>query len=213
MVILLGGALLVACGGEGGSTTQAGPVTTVPAPSTTTVPVEDDGFLLYESSSDDFRLLIPSDWTAISADDITSEEFTSTLTEEFGEGFTNQVVATLGESGKLFVVDLSGQDAFAANLNVIQSPFSGIPLDDYDEAMAGQLGMLGVDDLQATTTELPAGAAITGTYSVPAFDSRASVAVIFTPTNEEWTITISYGDMTDLGFDPIQVFESFELAN
>jgi hypothetical protein len=128
---------------------------------------ESGGLATYEVASFGFSIGVPSDWTALSADEALDDEVLDAIRENDPE--LAPIVDQIGREDspiKLFALAPEPDDGFTTNLNVvvIEDVPEGTTREDYFAASTNQIEDLGATGAEEERTDLPAGEALVLRY-------------------------------------------------
>ena len=128
---------------------------------------EEDGLTTYEVASSGFSIGVPSDWRALSADEVVDDEVLDAIRESDPE--LAPVIDQIGTESspiKLFALAPEPDDGFTTNLNVvaIDDVPEGTTREDYFAASASQVEAFGVSGIEEERLDLPAGEAMSLRY-------------------------------------------------
>lgn len=194
------------------STTTAAPTTTLGTTTTPSQTVSAD-LVDFDGSAFGFTMLVPGDWTAVTPSELFSDdELAEYLVEAVGEDIAEQVTALFSANAVLFAIDPVPRNGVSDNVNVIRSPSSGIGIEDAERSIREQMEAVGAENVETEIVTVPAGEALLAYYDHPQFGNQGTSSTIFTDM-DEWTITISYSDTPGLGFDPMEIINSFQVVD
>jgi hypothetical protein len=122
------------------------------------------GFALLEG--DGVSIAAPEGWEHLDAEDLAmdSEEFAAAYPDA-PEGMVEQGINVFEQGAVLVAFDLSGREAFASNVTIIDVPGEA-PLGAIEGQASSELGTLGGEVLDSGLVDLPAGEALRIDYTL-----------------------------------------------
>jgi hypothetical protein len=202
--------LIAACSGGVAATT-----TTSRAPTSAV-----DSFQLEPYSGEGFEILLPSRWTVVGADDITSGGLAALIEEGMSgmdlpagmdsDAFADQIAALFAQGGKLFALDVIGSSpGFVDNINIIMLPLPGLTAEGVLAVTVQQFeDVFGATVTSSEVEQLPAGEAAVVRYRgfTPVIEG---ISVTILTDTQQWAITLSASDADRLDAMFVAMLESF----
>jgi len=204
---------LAACSGDDAATT-----TTSQAPSSAV-----DSFELELYAGEGFEILLPSRWTVVGADDISSGGLAALIEEGMAgmdlpagmdsDAFAGQIATLFEQGGKLFALDVVGSSPeFVDNINIVMLPLPGLTIERLLAVTVQQFeDVFGATVTSSEVERLPAGEAALVRYHgfTPVIEG---ISVTILTATQQWAITLSASDADRLDAMFAAMLDSFREA-
>jgi len=206
--ILLVSVIAAGCGDDATTTTSAGSSVVV------------DSFDLELYAGEGFEILLPSRWTVVGADDISSGGLAALIEEGMAgmdlpagmdsDAFAGQIATLFEQGGKLFALDVVGSSPeFVDNINIVMLPLPGLTIERLLAVTVQQFeDVFGATVTSSEVERLPAGEAALVRYHgfTPLIEG---ISVTILTATQQWAITLSASDADRLDAMFAAMLDSF----
>jgi len=185
---------------------------TIPTTSTTELVVSEapSGFQEFGGAEVGFTMWVPEGWVTLGGEDFDPEAIAEALGDSFDPDTFQMVESAFAGGGLLFSLNPVSVDEFHNNINVIQSPPSGLTAQDLvDPTVSYFEDNLGATQVEAAVVEVAAGEAVRVSYLFPQIGNEGVIYQVVTE-DATWIVTFSAGDINAIGFDISELIDSFQ---
>lgn len=179
-----------------------------------------DSFELELYAGEGFEILLPSRWTVVGADDLSSGGLTALIEEGMSgmdlpdgmdaDAFADQIATLFAQGGKLFALDAIGSSpGFVDNVNIVALPLPGLTIEGLLAVTVQQFeDIFGATVTSSEVEQLPAGEAAVVRYRgfTPVIEG---ISVTILTDTQQWAITLSATDADRLDAVFAAMLDSF----